>query len=107
MQRRGLLAAAVCTLTAAATAMLAASSSAAPAKATASGLNGRVAFVIGDDTNSEIWSTAPDGTGTVPLFTPADDVADEYPSFSPDGRQIAWIRDGNQLWVAAADGINP
>lgn len=38
------------------------------------------------------------------LTTPGDN---RVPSWSPDGRQIAWMRGGDGLWVMDYDGSNP
>ena len=53
---------------------------------------------------AEIWTVAADGSGPPTRLT-TNDVADSSPSFSPDGSQIAFFRNGS-LWTMSATGSN-
>ena len=53
------------------------------------------------DGNPDIYVANGDGTGVTRLTT--DPAADLNPSWSPDGRSIAFLRDGD-IYVMAADG---
>ncbi len=90
-----------------------------PASATVSGENGRIAYVSLADGDSDIYAVNPDGTGVVQLTNAPDQsgspVRDEKPTWSPDGRSIAFTRtisvlDGSEItdqrtiWTMAADG---
>src|SRR5919108_519487 len=54
------------------------------------------------DTREQIWSIRIDGTGLRNLSRGGRN--DFSPAVSRDGRRIAFVRDGNQLWVMNADG---
>lgn len=83
---------------------------AAPAHATFSGTNGRVAFLsfqsgggdphLGD---SEIWSVFPDGSSSKQLTKNGGD--DSSPSYSADGTKIVWIHNG-AVWKMHSDGTS-
>jgi TolB protein len=84
-------------------AALAALLSAAPAQAAFPGTNGKIAFHSDRDGDFDIYVMNPDGTGQTPLtFNTSSDRA---PAWSPDGRQIAYMR-STELWVMDADGQN-
>jgi Tol biopolymer transport system component len=53
---------------------------------------------------AEIWTVPADGSSSPTRLT-TNDVADSSPSFSPDGKQIAFFRDG-ELWTMSATGSN-
>jgi Subtilase family/RTX calcium-binding nonapeptide repeat (4 copies)/Domain of unknown function DUF11/WD40-like Beta Propeller Repeat len=53
---------------------------------------------------SPIWRVNPDGTGLTQLT--ALSAGDSFPTPSPDGSRLAFVR-GGALWVGAADGSNP
>lgn len=72
--------------------------SADPDAATATG---QVAYHASIDGNRDIYLANGDGTGVIRLTT--DPGADMYPSWSPDGRSIAFLRDGD-VYVMGADG---
>ncbi len=79
----------------------------APAQATAPGDNGKIICegTRGTSAAAEIYTINPDGTGETVLTS--NDVRDGDPSFSPDGKNIAFesFRDGNsEVYRAAADG---
>jgi TolB protein len=69
---------------------------------------GRIAFTraySGPTGHSEVWVMESDGGGQVRLSAPP--AADSDPSWSPDGRRIAFVskRDGNaEIYVMNADG---
>lgn len=72
----------------------------------AAGVNGRIAIVSAASGNDEIVSVAADGTA--PLVLTNDAHVDTDPAYSPDGSQIAFVRqtDGGEftLWTMPADG---
>src|SRR5947199_9338182 len=87
-------------------ASLAALAAAAPAQAADPGLNGRIAFTD-YATNDHLLSVNPDGSGLGPLVPPSGSASDNQPSWSPDGKLIAFQRQNGpsmQIWVANADG---
>jgi Tol biopolymer transport system component len=75
---------------------------------------GKIAFVSSRDGNDEIYVMNADGSGQTRLTTTANNVADRDPSWSPDGKQIAWITNrenpvggDRDVWIMNADGSNP
>jgi len=54
---------------------------------------------------AEIYTVPADGSASPTRLT-HDDVANAAPSFSPDGRRLAFVRD-NQIWTMSADGTDP
>jgi hypothetical protein len=72
-----------------------------PATADFSGANGHIAYVrtgyAGNPRPDEIWIAGQDGSNPHELA-----VGDE-PTWSPDGRTIAFVREG-ELWLMDADG---
>ena len=77
------------------------SASAASASPDAATATGQVAYHASVDGNRDIYLANGDGTGVIRLTT--DPGADMYPSWSPDGRSIAFVRDGD-VYVMGADG---
>jgi Tol biopolymer transport system component len=80
---------------------------AAPAEAAFPGQNGRIAFESGRDGNPEIFAMKRDGSAQTNLTNNPD--PDFLPSYSPDGRRIAFSRysvadDNVDLYVMDADG---
>jgi Tol biopolymer transport system component len=69
---------------------------------------GRIVFVSDRDGNNEIYTCNADGSNVTRLTNNA--AADEDPAWSPDGTQIAFIRDmgtwGGNLCIMNADGSN-
>ncbi|MEY2569559.1 MAG: hypothetical protein QOE35_4088 [Actinomycetota bacterium] len=80
-----------------------------PVDATALGLNGLIAFASDRTGIDQIFVMQPDGSGQHAV-APSSGYADNYPSWSPDGTQIAFVRccvsaPGNtDLFVMNADG---
>jgi len=72
-----------------------------PAGAAKRVLNGKIAFVSDRDGNNEIYVMNADGTGVTRLTNDRADDVD--PAWSPDGRRIAFAKDG-QIHVMNADG---
>lgn len=75
------------------------------AKAAFPGTNGKIAFVSTRDGNSEIYSMNADGNAVTRLTNDAGTDGD--PAWSPDGKRIAFTRQGNfgpTVWVMNADG---
>jgi TolB protein len=63
-----------------------------------------IVFTSGAGSGRELWRMDPDGTNKVQLTF--NSVGDYSPSLSPDGSQIAFVRDG-VLYKMNADGTNP
>lgn len=77
-----------------------------PAASAEAGLpvNGRIYFASDRDGDYDIYSILPSGTGLIQLTThPADDT---HPAVSPDGKKIAFARDG-VIYVKNANGTGP
>ncbi|HEV2950507.1 MAG TPA: DPP IV N-terminal domain-containing protein [Actinomycetota bacterium] len=77
------------------------SASGATADPDAATATGQIAYHASVDGNRDIYVANGDGTGVIRLTT--DPGADMYPSWSPDGGSIAFLRDGD-VYVMAADG---
>ena len=76
-------------------------SSPATGHATFPGANGKIAFVRGGD----IWTMNPDGTGQVNITnSPAQDST---PSWSPDGKRIAFWSNGLKIMNADGTDVTP
>jgi len=95
-------------LSIAATAGLGALLAAGIAGATYAGRNGRIAIVEHGVGGVQIWTVLPDGSSPQQLTTTGFNAT---PSFSRDGKQIAYLSDqgaGGQyeIWVMNADGTN-
>ncbi len=78
------------------------------AQAAFPGTNGKIAFYSSADGDREIYTINPDGSGLLQLTH--NTVRDEVPSWSPDGRQIVFMRahdvsgPANDVWKMNADG---
>jgi TolB protein len=73
-----------------------------------SGLKGKLAFVLEINEKAEIYVMNPDGTDLHAITN--DSVVNWFPTFSPDGKQIAFysVREEQGLiYVMNADGSNP
>ena len=68
---------------------------AAPAGATFPGKPGRIAY----DSDGFVWTIAADGHGGRTRIGEGT-----FPSFSPDGRLIVYVKGGHELVVARSDG---
>ena len=69
--------------------------------------NGKIAFTSDRDGNSEIYLMNADGSGQTRLTN--NSVRDDYPTWSPDGRQIAFLRQNGGVFsinLMNADGTN-
>ncbi len=81
------------------------------AEAAFPGQNGRITFYAdgsSDDlyATDQIFTINPDGTGEKQL-THNRDVYNITPVFSPNGKKIAWVRNGNgDVWIMNANGTN-
>jgi dipeptidyl aminopeptidase/acylaminoacyl peptidase len=64
-------------------------------------VTGQIAYHASVGGNQDIYRANGDGTGVIQLTT--EPGADVYPSWSPDGDAIAFVRDGD-IYVMAADG---
>jgi Tol biopolymer transport system component len=67
----------------------------------------RIVFSNDGSGNGDLYAVDPAGTSIVQLTSDAND--DRYPSWSPDGRQIAFTRvldHRGDIWVMDADGSN-
>ena len=69
----------------------------------------KIAFTSMRDGNTEIYVM--DGDGKNQRRVTANPMYDRYPTWSPDGKMIAFVsnrnRGRNQIWVIDADGKNP
>jgi Tol biopolymer transport system component len=83
---------------------------AAPAKATSPGNNGRIAFVQGSGTGSDIFTMNPDGSAVKQLTSfGASGGQTCCVAWSPDGKQLAFAAAASasanaQLWIMDANG---
>jgi TolB protein len=87
-----------------------------PAAATYAGDNGRIAFrrfLDADRTHGAIFTVRPDGTGERQVTRPPAGFVDRNPDVSPDGRRIAFQRQGfsapdaevsDEIYVVNSDG---
>ena len=75
--------------------------------ATCKGLEGKIVFVSGIGTDTEIYSMNANGSNSTRLTN--NEFVDEGPRWSPDGSKITFVssRDGNsEIYVMNADGSN-
>lgn len=67
---------------------------------------GKIVFVSDRDGNREIYVMNPDGSDQTRLTS--NSLDDDHPSWSPDGRSIAFVRSGGStnfaIWIMASDG---
>src|SRR4051794_23507529 len=84
---------------------------------TAAVRNGRIAYSIGDQfpggddlgAHADVFSVLPDGTGRRQLTHVATDKAAAIPSWSTDGRTIAYesnVSGDFEIWLMNGDGTN-
>jgi Tol biopolymer transport system component len=74
-----------------------------PAEASFPGANGKIAFQRNVDGAPEIYIMNPDGSKLTRLTNTA--AIEKQPSYSPDGRKIAFVRDYN-IFIMNANGTN-
>ena len=81
-----------------------------PAHATFAGENGRIAFrrfLDEDRTTGAVFTIRPDGTGERQVTSPPAGFVDRNPDISPDGRRIAFEREGesyDEIFVVDVNG---
>jgi tol-pal system beta propeller repeat protein TolB len=68
---------------------------------------GLIIFTSDRGAQSDLWTMRPDGSNQVRLTN--DKTEDVFPTWSPNGKQIAWTRGGAlapdaELWIMNADG---
>jgi tol-pal system beta propeller repeat protein TolB len=68
---------------------------------------GLILFQSDRGSQLDLWTMRPDGSNQVRLTN--DKIDDEFPTWSPDGKKIAWTRGGvsdpqGELWIMNADG---
>jgi TolB protein len=76
---------------------------------------GRIAFrryLDADKTHGAIFTIKTDGTGEKEVTDPADGVIDDYPDWSPEGRQLVFQQCGDtqpacSVWTVPAGGGTP
>ena len=76
------------------------------AEAAFAGENGRIAFSargFTGETNLQIFTVEPDGTDTRQLTDTTVRHYNTEPSYSPDGKKVAWNRSGD-IWIMNANG---
>jgi hypothetical protein len=83
-------------------ALLFARSDLTPAHATFPGDNGRIAYVFNDGSGDDIWTMNADGTDKKPLLAGISTPRD--PRWSPDGSQILFWSEADQVHIIGADG---
>ena len=80
-----------------------------PTEAAFPGSNGRIAFASAQEMSggaagdTDIFTMNPEGAGLAQLTGGNDLASDDEPAFSPDGREIAFVRESG-LYVMNADG---
>ena len=67
---------------------------------------GLIVFTSDRGGQSDLWTMRPDGSSQVRLTN--DKLEDVFPTWSPNGKKIAWTRGGlgpaGELWIMNADG---
>jgi len=72
-----------------------------PSQAAYPGTNGKIAFVEGSGDSGSVRAVNPDGKEERAL------VSGSQPSWSPDGKRIAYVVPGSGVYIANADGTDP
>jgi Tol biopolymer transport system component len=74
-------------------------------------VTGSIAFDAAKLSNSHVWVVDDNGVGPAQDLTAGATTFDTKPAWSPDGRQIAFVRypfgTGSAIWVMNVDGTNP
>ncbi|MEC9488862.1 MAG: DPP IV N-terminal domain-containing protein [Halanaerobium sp.] len=68
-----------------------------------SAATGKIAFYSNRGGNNDIWVMDADGSNPTQLTSTL--LIENYPSFSPDGSKIVYMRD-HEIWVMGSDGSN-
>ena len=66
---------------------------------------GKIAFFRSEGVLADLWLMNPDGSAQLDLTNTGGSVYESEPSFSPDARRVAFVRNSG-IWVIGIDGSN-